>query len=157
MKKILILVCCLLLLACSSKRVIPTSERVIIDSTVVEKSVRERDTTIVVLASAAVLKIPVSELTEKPIFKRHGQATISLKKENETIIAQADCKELELQLKLKDSIIKTLKSTKDTTTYHAPRDDTGNWYDGILQALGFVLLLLLAVFSIWILIKYFTR
>ncbi|MDP3679770.1 MAG: hypothetical protein Q8R22_02920 [Flavobacterium sp.] len=158
MKKILLLIGCLLLLfACSSKRVIPTSERVIIDSIVVEKSVKERDTTIVVPASVAVLKIPVSELTEKPIFKRHGQATISLKKENETIIAQADCEELELQLKLKDSIIKTLKSTKDTTTYHAPRDDTGNWYDGILQALGFVLLLLLAVFSIWILIKYFTR
>lgn len=149
--------CCLLLFACGSKRVLPTSERVVIDSTVVEKSVKERDTTIVVPASVAVLKIPVSELTEKPIFKRHGQATISLKKENETIIAQADCKELELQLKLRDSIIKTLKSTKDTTTYHAPRDDTGNWYDGILKAFGFVLLLLLAVFSIWILIKYFTR
>lgn len=157
MKKILILIGCLLFFACGSKRVVPTMDRVVIDSTVVEKTVKERDTTIVVPASVAVLKLPVSELTTKPIIKKQGQATLTLSKENDIITAQANCDELELQLKLKDSLIKILKSRKDTTAYHAPRDDTGNWYDGILKTFGFILLLLLAIFCIWILIKYFTR
>jgi len=130
MKKILILIGCLLFLACS-KRVVPTSDRILIDSTVVSKTVKERDTTIVVPASSSVLKLPVSELKTKPIVKKQGQATLSLSKENDIIIAIANCDELELRLKLKDSLIKILKAKIDSTTYHAPRDDTGNWYDGV--------------------------
>ncbi|WP_348814070.1 hypothetical protein [Flavobacterium maritimum] len=158
MKKIVILICCLLFLACS-KRVVPTSERIVIDSTVISKAVKERDTTIVVPASSSVLKILVSELTDKPLSKRKGQATITLKKENENIIAQADCSQLELELKLKDSIIKTLKSTKDNTTYHTPRDDTGNWYDGILRTLGYgvIMIVIIAGVCIYILIRYLIR
>jgi hypothetical protein len=157
MKKIVLLICSLLLLSCSSKQVVTSSDRIIIDSTAVEKSVKERDTIIVVPASVAVIKLPVSELTEKPLIKKQGQATITLKRERENIIAQADCSELELQLKLMDSIIKTFKSTKETIAYHTPRDDTGNWYDGILKTFGFATLLLLGVFAIWILIQYFKK
>ncbi len=157
MKKILILIGCLLFFACGSKRGVPAVDRVVIDSTVVEKTVKERDTTIVVPASVAVLELPVSELTTKPITKKQGQATVSLSKKNDIIIALANCDELELRLQLKDSLIKVLKSRKDTTTLQPPQDDTSNWYDGILKTMGFILLLLIAALCIWLLIKYFTR
>jgi len=156
MKKILVLIGCLLFLACGSKKPQPEIQKKVVDSVIVTKVVKVRDTVIIIPSSNASLKIPVSELTQTPVVKKSGQASVSLKKESDTIIAEADCKQLELRLKLKDSLIKILKARKEIIPQSVPCDE-GNWYDGILKTLGFIFLAILAVFSIWLLIKYFTR
>lgn len=154
MKKILvILTICLLFVSCGSKQAVITTEKKVTDSTFVEKSVTKREVAVVVPSSRSEIRVPVKNLTNEPKIKKQGQATVSLHKEQEDIIATADCEELELKIQVQDSLIKSLRTIIKETAYHTPRDDTGNWFDRILKNTGLIFLVLLALFAIFIIIK----
>jgi len=141
----------LLLFSCSSKQVV-TNEKTVHDTLVVTKTVRLRDTTIVVKESTASLKLPVSELNEKEQFHKNGQATLSIRKVHDTIYAKATCEKLELQLHLKDSLISVLHNRIEQTLSHMPRDNTGNsetWIMKFIKGIGFVVLILLSIAGIF--------
>lgn len=160
MKKIIIvlaIIFCCVVGSCSSKRV-PQIEKTVIDSVVVNTTVRTRDTTIVVPGSQVQLKLPVFELSEKPIFKKSGNATITLSKDkNEVITAQANCDSLQFQLQLRDSIIERLEKRFESITSPPVVEEKTNWIERTLQIIGFLVLLILGIFGTISLIAKFRK
>lgn len=152
MKKIVILILFGLLASCGSKRVV-TNEKTVYDTLVVEKTVRLRDTTIVVGESTSRIALPVLELTKTPVVKKHGQATVTLQKVNDTIYAEAKCEELELKLQLKDSIIREQHNRVESllTTIENDAKKT-TWIQRTLNNIGFAILLILSTLGIIFLI-----
>lgn len=154
MKKLVILLTiCLLFVSCGSKQAVIMTEKKVTDSTFVEKSVTKREVAVAVPSSHSEIRMPVKNLTNEPIKKKQGQATVTLHKEQEDIIATADCEELELKIQVQDSLIKSLRTKITETISHKPRDDNGNWYDKVLKNTGLIFLLLLAIIAIFIIIK----
>lgn len=152
MKKFLVIILFGLLASCGSKRVV-TNEKTVFDSISVSKTVKLRDTTIVVPESTSKIELPVSELKSEPIVKKNGQATLSIKKVNDTIYAEAKCEELELKLQLQDSIIKEYhKQVESLTKTIENESKKTTWIQRTLNNIGFTFLLILSTLGILFLI-----
>lgn len=144
--------------SCSSKRV-TTTEKTVKDTIIESNTVRLRDTAFVVPSSSVKVVTPVFELNEKPIVKKSGNATISLSKDkNNVLTAQADCDSLQFQVQLRDSIISRLEKrfeSEKTTTPVA--QNNGGWIQKIIQSIGFIILIILALLGIVYLITNFKK
>jgi hypothetical protein len=153
---ILLIGCCFA--SCSSKRVV-TSEKTVIDTVYVQKTVKVRDTTIIVPSASVQIKLPVSELNEKPLFKKSGNARLTLQKTKENVlIARADCDSLQIQLKLKDSLITILHKQLEKEIIREPiQEKTGSWVFIFLRNVGFIILLILALLGLICIIKSYLK
>ncbi|MCH4824293.1 hypothetical protein ML462_14045 [Gramella lutea] len=120
MKYFFILLLVISLYGCGSQRRPITNTVSTLDSTYVDSRIRLRDTVIKVPFQKVSISADQQDLTEKPITKSNGKANVSLFKKDNVIYANAECDSLELQLKLKDSIISTFRQVKTDTTITLP-------------------------------------
>ena len=146
MKYLLSILALFLLLGCGSKRMI-TNKVSTLDSTHVETSIQLRDTIIQVPFYKVAVSSLQDKLTETPIKKTHGNASVELYKKNETIFASASCDSLELEIQLKDKLIETYRELiKDTQTTLPPVEVKYiPWIIKILAWIGGIALLILGI------------
>jgi hypothetical protein len=118
-----------------------------LDSTHVIKRVQERDTIVRLPFYKVGLVIHQDELGEEPVSRKSGNARLEMYKKNDSIYASAECDSLELQLKLRDSIISTYRNRKTDTTITLPPEEIEfvPWPVKMLAWLGGILLLYLVI------------
>ena len=119
MKQFLYIFIFILILGCGSKRPIVNTVNTF-DSTYVEKFVKIRDTIVKIPSSKVGVVADAKDLNEEPIKRSNGNSTVELYKKNDSIFANASCDSLELQLKLKDSLISTYRLRETDTTITLP-------------------------------------
>ena len=146
MKYLLSILALFLLLGCGSKRMI-TNTVSTLDSTYVKSSVKLRDTIIQVPFYKVAVSSLQDKLTEKPIKRTQGNASVELYKKNETIFASASCDSLELELQLRDRIISTFRERSTDTQTTLPQIEVKYipWIIKMLAWIGGIALLILGI------------
>lgn len=136
----------ILLTGCCSTRPLATTVSTL-DSTHTERKVRQRDTLIKLPFYKVEIVKAAGDLTEEPVVKRNGGASVELFKRNDSIYARALCDSLELKLKLQDSIISTYRQVKTDTTITLPPVEVKYipWYIKALAWIGGIAVLFLAI------------
>lgn len=145
MRYLLILLACFLIVSCGRRPI--TNLVSTIDSTHVERKVNIRDTIINLPFYKVGVSVAEKDLTETPLTKTNGNAKVELYKKDEIIYANATCDSLELQLKLKDSIISTFRDRKTDTVISLPPEQVKYvpWYIKTLAWIGGIALLILGI------------
>jgi len=147
MKYIVFIISLFLLIGCSGSKRMITNTVSTLDSTHVERSVKLRDTIIKVPSYKVGVFEYQDRLSEKPIKKSNGNASVELYKKNEIVYANASCDSLELQIKLKDSLIKSYREliTDKQTTLPPVAVKYIPWIIKILAWIGGIALLLIVI------------
>lgn len=123
MKPVLLILIFVLVTGCCGAKRIPTTSVSTLQATTIEKVVRERDTIVNLPYYKVGVAIHQDKITEDPIFRKTGNARVEVYKKNDSIFATAECDSLELQLKLRDSIISTYTELKTDTTVTLPPEE----------------------------------
>lgn len=109
MKRILVVLLLIVTSCKSSKEMASTSTSTVKDSISTVVSIVPHDTIIKVAAESAQIRVPISELSEKPILKTAGKITASVKKVDNTVEVDCHTEEYELKIALLNKIISTYK------------------------------------------------
>lgn len=137
MRSLIAIIAFVLLTSCGGqKRPVVTTVNTI-DSTEVEKTVRFRDTLIAIPSYKVDVAVPVNELTSQPVTRQNERAKIELFKKDDVVYATASCDSLELQLKLRDSIIKSLRTVRTDTKVTLPPERI-KYVPWIVKALAWI-------------------
>ncbi|MDP1708091.1 MAG: hypothetical protein Q8L89_03385 [Gammaproteobacteria bacterium] len=151
-KTILIMIPMLALLASSCKTTSTASHQLTVtDTTQVDRSVRERDTLILIPSATALLNIALGDLTglSRPWTVQSGHATISAVVLKDTLYMKAHCDSMTLELTMRDSIINTLRSRNSVSeTVEIVREPFVPDFVKVLAWIGGIALLLLLIMLI---------
>ena len=136
MKYLLILLSCFLIGSCARRPITNTVST--IDSTHVERQVVIRDTSINLPFYKVGVSAAANVLSSTPLTRTNGNAKVELYKKDDVIYATAFCDSLELQLQLRDSLIKTFRERKTDTVITLPPEQIKfvPWHIKILAWIG---------------------
>lgn len=155
MRTILAILAFILLTSCGGQKRPIVNTVSTIDSTYTVKETRKRDTIISVPFYKIGVSALVKDLNEKPVVKTDGRASVSLRKVNDTIYADAICDSLELEIELLEETITTLRERRTDTIKTLPPVEVKYipWYIEILAWAGGLLFIFLGYKLIKLIIK----
>jgi hypothetical protein len=132
-------------------KVRPAVEKSIHDTTIVTRTIIERDTILIAPAASVKVKVPVPCPTFKESFngvqKQFKQVGLEMHIEGDSLSVQCDCDSLEIKAKLRSEFEKQYHSTSDKTTVKVTEKHVPHWIV-VLASIGALSLILLLVFII---------
>ncbi len=149
MKAVLILILAFLLCSCGAKKIDLSERTTVTDSTFTTVRTVKRDTIITVPGDSIKLRIPIYDIKEVPITRKNERATVTVRKERDTLIIDCKCEKYQQIIELQDTyiekqreLITALKKTVVIPEKYTP------WYMKILAWIGGIALLLISAVTI---------
>jgi hypothetical protein len=152
MKAIIIIILTFLICSCGARKIDLSEKTTVTDSTFTTVRTVKRDTIITVPGDSIKVRIPIYDIQEVPITRKTERASVTISKENDTLIVDCKCEQYQELIRVQDKIIEKQREliTNLQKTVVIPEKYTP-WYVKVLAWIGGISILIVAAA---LLIKY---